>query len=118
MLRPSRSAAVQFLGSADEMRAAHHEKYSSVAIGQVPAAARRSTISRKGGAWPNLLGREAVDLGVAAIAQDQPLLAVKKAHALGDIVHRGLIAQRLRPQLRVPGLKIARNGPVGLGGRP
>ncbi len=42
------------------------------------------------------LGRYAVDLAIAAIAQNEPLIGVEKANALRDIVDRRLAARGLR----------------------
>ncbi len=62
---------------------------------------------RKGRARKHPLRRDAVDLAVAAIAQDEPLVGVEKANALWDIVDRRLVARHQRFEHCDPLLKVA-----------
>ena len=97
MIRPSCSSAVQIIPSLLALcRCAKRE---------IVVGAGRRTGSRGDAklddltqrrARTNLLGRKSIDLRVAAIAQDQPLLAVENADALLDGVEGGPIVQRLR----------------------
>ena len=101
MLRPSLSAVVQAFGSPFEAIGAHPCEIvlGGHRTGSGGGAAFDDLAQARAG--PDLLGRQAVDLGVAAVAQDQPLVAIEKANALGDIVDRGLIAQSLRTQFSI-----------------
>ena len=53
------------------------------------------------------LGRDVVDLAVAAIAQDEPLVGVEKANPLWDIVDHRLVARGQRFEPCDPLLKLA-----------
>ena len=62
-----------------------------------------------------MFGCKPVDLRVAAVAQDQPILAVKVANALGDSVDDRLVLLHLRLQLGDRGVAIIHDDVMALG---